>query len=101
MDSQADLLPLPLPLSVACRIWHRDELLRELTPKQGDQLRTRIVIAALGEAVWADFSAAYSLFASGQAATERHACIACKTIEKFGEAIQFREDFIVEFLRLP
>lgn len=90
-----------LPARIACRIWHRDELLREFTPTQGDQLRTRIVIATLDEEVWAYFSTAYHQFASGQASTGRHICTARKTIEKFGEAIQFCEDFIVEFQRLP
>lgn len=89
------------PAGIACRIWQDDALLREFTPMQGDQLKTRISIAALGESAWGDFSAAFYRFAAGTAATERHACVACKTIEKFGEAIQFREDFIVEFRRLP
>lgn len=96
MTDQRDFFSTP----ILCRIWHRDELVREFTPTQADQLRTRIVISALGSEVWGDFNSAFVQFVSGGARNERYACVACKTIEKFGEAIQFREDFIVEFLRL-
>lgn len=97
MNVQTDIFPA----RIACRIWHDEALLREFTPTQAGHLRTRITIAALGESAWGDFSAAFYSFAAGVDATERHACVACKTIEKFGGAIQFREDFVVEFQRLP
>ena len=89
------------PSNILCRVWHHDKLIATFTPTQPDQLRARILIADLNETVWTDFSAAFAQFMDSGETSARYACEACKTIEKFGEALQFRESFIVEFERQP
>jgi len=51
----------------------------------------------LGLTIRGEFGSAYIQFVLSGESRARYDCAACITIEKFGQAIQFKESFQVEF----
>lgn len=86
---------------VICRTWHGDAPVRQFVPTEVDQLWTPVVVRDLGEIAKGDFTFAYRQFVESGETVACHECEAGKTIEKFGQAIQFKETFMIEFERIP
>lgn len=86
--------------TIQCRIWQDGSLLQEFVPENATQLRARIAIADLGETVTVMLDEECRAFAVGGHAIARFDMLACRTIVKFGEAIQFKAPFVAEFRRL-
>lgn len=86
--------------TIQCRIWQNGSLLQEFVPENTAQLLARITIADLGETVTVMIEDECRAFAAGGHAAERFDMLACRTIVKFGEAIQFKAPFVAEFRRL-
>ncbi|MBN8970358.1 MAG: hypothetical protein J0G95_18150 [Rhizobiales bacterium] len=86
--------------TIQCRIWQNGSLLQEFVPENTAQLLARITIADLGETVTVMIEDECRAFAAGGHAAERFDMLACRTIVKLGEAIQFKAPFVAEFRRL-
>lgn len=85
--------------AIQCRIWRDGSLVEEFVPENIGLLRARITIADLGETVTVRLEDECRAFAAGGNAVERIDMLACRTIVKFGEAIQFKAPFVAEFRR--
>lgn len=84
---------------VHCRVSLGGEVLAAFTPRHEGDLWVPIHIRDLGETARGDFLAEYAEFVDSGHQTARYRCQACSTIVKFGQAMQFKEDFEVEFSR--
>lgn len=87
--------------AVTCRLMQAGGPAREFTPTAPDQLWLPIEIPALGERARGDFAQAYRAFVESGARRARYEGEACRTIEKFGQAMQFKEGFVIEFELRP
>ena len=83
--------------AVYCRVLHRNTIVLEFSPLCEEKLWVPIVIHDLGETAQGNFSYEYRHFLASGVTKAVYECMACKTIEKFGKAIQFKERFFVEF----
>ena len=86
--------------TIQCRIWQDESLIKEFVPENAAELRAQVIIADLGETVTVPLENECRAFAAGGNAVERFDMQACRTIVKFGEAIQFKAPFVAEFRRL-
>ena len=82
---------------IRCQVWCDEELVHDFTPRSLDELWVPIEIQVLGEMARGDLLLAYRQFASSGKTRAQFTLEACKTITKFGEALQFKQAFVVEF----
>lgn len=83
--------------AIRCRVTHADGTTQLYTPTHPDQLWTPVPIPALGQVARGEFFAEFVTFTESGQTQARYLCTACKTIEKFGAAMQFQATYSVEF----
>ena len=83
--------------TISCRVVYNNVLIQEFNPTDAGQLWASILIRNLGETVKSYFDFEYEQFVASGKAEACYECEACKTIEKCGGSIQFKETFLVEF----
>lgn len=82
---------------IRCRVWCDEQLIHDFTPRSLDELWVPIEIQALGEMAQGELWMAYQQFVNSRKSRAQFTHDACKTITKFGQALRFKQTFVVEF----
>lgn len=85
---------------VRFRILRGSTVVDEAVPLRPEELRTFVEIPELGERAAVEFRREYEDFVGSGRTEASYAIVACRTIEKFGQAIQFKQEATLEFRRL-